>query len=363
MDGTPLVTLAHADGTSAIVRAGDGTLWLVDDGPQGVGTGVRDHRAEVGSIGPERTVAGGRVPDGAVRAVVRDRAGREHGATVGDGAWLALLDQPIRGESPVVRFLDVAGDVVAVPVPAGVETAPVGDAAVPCPACGAVDWGRVVRAPSGRYGEDGAGRPTAALCRRCGHAESLGVLFAAAPGGGEPDLAAIADARARMADVARTAPFPCFGPAGHAPTLAGYGESDDVVDSVTLASTTPAGPLEVTTSTEPLWEPAAWTARRVLEGLHERDDAWPDGSETAVSLWLAARDRAHAADAAAARDRAVSLSVDGRDTPFAVVVHGDRFAAVAQIGDLTLTVSGRGAPDGLALVPVAGTRPGGASAA
>ena len=356
--GKPLVRLAHAGGVAAVVRRPDGGVWLVDDLDRGMATGV-DHRAAVCGIGPALTLAGGRAPAGAVRAIVRDRAGREHDAVMGEGAWLALLEQPILGESPVVRFLDGAGDVVAVGVPAGVALAPVGDAEDPCPVCRAVAWDRVVAAPEGLYGSDGAGRPTAAVCRRCGHEESLGAMYAVASSDPEPDPAAVAALQARIerdsAATASRARFARYGLAGHAHAVRGYGTCGDEVDSVTLAFATVGGPVWVETSAEEVWEPPAWIARGALEGLlHERDEgAWPERSDTALALALNARERVHAADAAAAPARELQLPVAGTPTGFATVVHGDRFAAAARIGDLTVTITGRGAPDGLVLEPVA----------
>ena len=180
-----------------------------------------------------------RTPDGAVRAVVRDRAEREHDATCGAEAWLALLPEPIRGESPVVRLLDAAGEVVATPLPAGVELAPVEDADEPCPVCGAADWGRVVAAPEGRYGSDGAGRPTAAVCRRCGHEESLGVMYGPGAGGAvtDPDLIAeLEERRARhLAAPAPSTRFPLLGLAGRRPSVVDRSQHGDELVSVTLA--------------------------------------------------------------------------------------------------------------------------------
>jgi hypothetical protein len=355
MRGRRLVSIPCGRGVAAVVRDGNGVS-LVDD--SGGGSGVTGHRPA--ALGPEAggTLAGGLLPAGAVRAVVRDRAGREREATCGTEAWIALLPQPMQGDSPVVRFHDAAGELVAAPLPAGVELAPVEDAREQCPACGAADWGRVVAAPPWRYGHDGAGRPTAAVCRACGHEESVWAFYGPGAGGEvtDPDLIAELDARhARDATaLARSSPFPPFGLVGQRPTLAGHGESNGRVDSITLAFETEAGSVTVETTDEEPYLPAEWAARQALERIFGDDvPAWPDGSETAVGLFLNARSRAHAAIAAATPVDELTLSVDGTPTRFAAVIHDDRFAAVAQRlpGGLTITIGGRGSRTGLALEP------------
>lgn len=313
---------------------------------------MTDYRPVVEGTAPAVTRASGRLPDGAVRAIVLDRGGREHDATVGDGVWHARLDQPIGGELPVVRYLDADGEVVPVPLPDGVELAPVEDATEACPVCRAAEWGRVVAAPCGRYGSDGSGRPTAAVCRRCGFEESLGVWSAPTS---EPDAQPVVH-RERpwvrdLAAVVRSAPFVVYALAGHEATLAGHGIRDDV-DTVTLAFTTSVGPVTVWTTTEDQLEPAPWVARDVLEALlHERDEPVPDGSETAMSLWMNGRSRVHAADAAVAASAELDLTVAGEPTTFATVALGDYFAAAAALPGATVVVSGHGRPAGLVLEP------------
>lgn len=347
-----LVTLVHEGGVAAVVCDGRGRVWLGDPDP---GTLLEDFEPGVEGLGPDTTLAGGLLPPGAVGAVVRDRAGRPHEATCANGAWLVLLPNSVRGERPLVGFLDKTGQLVAVPLPAGVTLEHVSDASEPCPVCRASDWGRVVAAPSGRYGEDGAGRPTAAICRRCGHEESLGVLFAFAPPSAEaPCLDGVAELEAgvarEMVTVARSAPFELYGLVGYEPTVAGHGSHGADIDSVTLAFETPTGPVSVETSAEDAWGSSTGLAREALEALlDERDRGWPEGSETATLLWLNGRHRTHAADAAAAPARELAVSVAGVPTSFISVAHGERFAAVGHAHDLTITIGGHGDPADLAL--------------
>jgi hypothetical protein len=202
-----LVTLAYEGGVAAVGRDWRGRAWLGDPEP---GTMLEGFTPGAQGLAGDVTLAGGLLPPRAVAAVVLDRAGSPHEATCANGAWLALLPDPVRGEEPLVRFLDPAGDLVAVPLPAGVRLERVSDAAEACPVCGVNDWARVVAAPRGRYGEDGGGRPTAAVCGRCGHEEALGVLFAPLSADA-PDGAARAAIEARVARkmtaAARSAPF------------------------------------------------------------------------------------------------------------------------------------------------------------
>ena len=339
------------------MRDASGRAWLVENVAGGAGTALEGYDAAVAGLAAAVTLAGGLLAPGAVQALVSDRAGREHVAACGKRAWLVLLPQPVRGDPPPVRFLDAAGELVAVPLADDVRLEPVHDAREPCPVCRAVNWGRVIAAPAGRYGSDGAGRPTAAVCRRCGHTEHLGVLFAAATDDAQLDdetVTAIEAQTAReFAAAARTAAFALYGLRHHEPVVRGYGRHRGTVDSVTLAFTTLAGRVTVTTDASAQFEPPAWVARHALEHLlHERDGAWPTGSDTAVALWLRGRERALAATAAEATDCEAILLIDDAPTRFVCVADGEQFAAVARIARATVTITGPGAPNDLALETV-----------
>lgn len=346
-----LVTLVHRDGAAAVVRDWRRRIWLGDPRP---GTMLEGFEPGVQGLASDVTLAGGLLPPRAVAAVVHDRAGRPHDATCANGAWLALLPEPVRGEPPVVRFLDERGELVAVPVPAGVTLETVSDATEPCPVCRATDWARVVAAPRGRYGEDSAGRPTAAVCRRCGYVEALGVLFAplssdpSTDRGGARTTARIAR---EMTAVARSARFQLYGLVGLQPTVSGYASHDADLDSVSLAFDTPAGPVTVDTSIEHGWgESKTARARQALEGLlDEPDGSWPERSETATLLWLNARHRKRAADAAAAPVQELDISINDAATAFITVAYGERFAAAGNADDVAITISGQGDPTCLAI--------------
>lgn len=334
----------------AVGRDARGSVWLGD--PRH-GTVLKDFEPGVQGLAGDMTLAGGLLPPKAVAAVVRDRAGSSHKATSANGAWLAVLPEPVRGERPLVRFLDKTGELVAVPLPPGVTLEPVSDASEPCPVCQASDWARVVAAPRGRYGEDGAGRPNAAVCGRCGHEEALGVLLT--PLAAEaPAPADVADIKARVAHdmtaMARSARFRLHGLAEHKPTVAGHGSDGQHVDQVTLAFDTPAGQITIETSAQDPWQSTDALARKALESLlHERDIPWPERSETATLLWLNGRQRTHAADAATAPATERAVSIDREPASFTTVGHDNWFAAVGEVAGLTVTITGPGDLPDLAL--------------
>jgi hypothetical protein len=332
----------------AVGRDARGRVWLGDPRP---GTRLTDYEPGVQGLAGEVTLAGGLLPPEAVAAVVRDRVGKLHEATCANGAWVALLPEPVRGERPLVRFRDEAGELVTVPLPPGVRLEPVSDAREPCPVCEARNWARVVAAPCGRYGEDGAGRLTAAVCRRCGHEEALGVLYA--PLAAEvSDPAAVGTGRVTrdMNAAARSVRFPVYGLVEHEPEVVGYGSHGQEVDRVTLAFGTAADRITIETSAEDPWESPDGLARRALEGLlGERDTEWPERSQTAVLLWLNGRHRTHAGDAAAEPATERAVSIDGEPASFTTVSHDNRFAAVGDVNDLRITIAGHGDPPDLAL--------------
>lgn len=360
MGSQTLVALAHRHGV-AEVRRNRHDAMLTSDVRHKAGTVLQGHRPVVIGLRDEVTLSGGLLPPGAVDAVVFDRAGRTHDATCGGGAWLVLLDQPIDGERPVVRFVDAAKAVVPVPVPPGVRLEAVTDAVDPCPACGALAWQKVTAAPQDLYGSDGPGRPTAALCGRCGFEEDLGVLYAAteSPSPSWPADENVDDSRAEIAereaeahrarnDDARKAPFPLHGLATGFPMVTGLGHSDGEINSVTLAYDTRSGPITVQSDSDPWLESPPWLVRAALGNMAFEGD-WPQLSDTAVLLWINARSRERVAEASRAPVREVTLTLDDEPVTFATAAIGNCFAAATRLPGTTILVSGHGRSDGLAL--------------
>jgi hypothetical protein len=157
-------------------------MWLAGaEGPMDMAEGFEP---AVAGIGDELTLTGGKLPPQAVRAVVCDHAGGEHHATCGHGAWLAILPGRCAEDAPPVRFLDRDGELVAVPIPRGVELEQIEDTGEPCPACAAVAWQRVVRTPRWRCNRDSRlvrgphdDKRSTAGCGCCGYVQRLRVMF------------------------------------------------------------------------------------------------------------------------------------------------------------------------------------------
>ncbi len=349
MPARTLVTLPHAHGVAAIVARGSGAA-LTPDVATGERTELRGYRPALQGLEDELTLTGGLLPPGAVSAVAFDHVGREHPATCGEGAWLALLDQPISGESPLVRFHGAAGRLVSVPPPAGVGLAAVDDAINPCPVCQALEWQKVTPAPPDRYGTDGGGRPAATRCGRCGHEELLGVLYAAAGPPSWPAAEDIADTgaeiaqreaevrhaarQARLTD-ARDAPFRFYGLMTGSPEVAGLSYSDGVLASITLGYETDDGSVSVQTDTDRWLDSPSSLARRALEDLQPVEH-WPDLSETAVLLWINARSRERIAESHRASVNEVSATIDGEPIIFTQASLGGAFAAAALLPQATI---------------------------
>lgn len=363
MDPRALVTLPHGHGVAGVVRSSRRAALTHDATSSRGGTELAGYRPAVQGLEGEVTLTGGLLPPRAVRAVVLDRAGAAHEATCASGAWLALLDQPATGEAPIVRFLDLADDVVAVPLEAGVRVEAVSDAIDPCPACGALEWRKVMAAPPHRHGTDGAGRPTAARCGRCGHEEQLGVLYAAAAPASWPADEDVDDTGAEIAQRqaetrrawiagARSTPFRFYGLVDGSPVVAGLGHSNGAATSITLRYETAAGSVSIRTDAAAWLESPTWLARGALEGA-ALDDPWPDLSETAVLLWLNARAREREAEVHRAEVSGIVIAVDDEPITFMTASLHDTFAAAAGLRDATILVSGHGATDGLALRTVA----------
>ncbi len=361
-----LVTLPHPRGVAAIVGHGSGAA-LTHDVRTGSRTELRGYRPARHGLGDELTLAGGMLPPGAVSAVAFDHAGREHRATCGGGAWLALLEEPMRGEAPPMRFLGDAGELVPVPTPTGVRLEAVTDAVDPCPVCQALEWQKTTSAPPELYGGEGGGRGSTARCARCGHEEGLGVLYAAAGPPSWPAAEDIADTEAEIAQHeaemreatrdagladARSAPFRFYGLATGSPEIAGSAYSDGALTSLTLSYETDHGSVSVRTDTHRRHDSPSRLVREALDELQPVEH-WPDLSETAVLLSINARAREHVAETQRAPVREVSGTIDGEPTTFALAALRDAFAAAARLPEATILVSGRGTVDRPALRTVA----------
>jgi hypothetical protein len=111
---TVLVSLASGAG---VVRLDNGLVLVAHEVGQGGGTFLR----EADPFHPEKAgdddwcVVGGLLPPGAVSAEVVDDRGERVAATVGQGAYAALLNEPLDGHEPIVCCRDADGELVRRP--------------------------------------------------------------------------------------------------------------------------------------------------------------------------------------------------------------------------------------------------------
>ena len=140
-------------------------------------------------------------------------------------------------------------------------------------------------------------------------------------------------------------PFPVYGldnPAAPA-ELAGHGsdrsgttrvridQGDMMVESET-GRRAPEGPA----STCDACSPTPWAART----------EWPDVSHPAMTLWLNARERERSAAALRGDSFTLDVLVDGEPVPFAGLRSGGTWALAGHVGDVRVSIRGRGLEPG-----------------
>jgi hypothetical protein len=174
--------LIELPGGEGVVRRDDRDFVITQDVSDDRGQPLRrgDYRPVKTWLDDERSLVGGVQPPGAVSAEVIDDRSRRVAATVGGGAYVAILEQTNDGHEPVVCCRDESGAPVPRPLPADWTRSEVTDAEEPCPACGAVAYDEVLptdgsRGGRGGHGHDGPLEPCRiVVCRRCGHEEGAG---------------------------------------------------------------------------------------------------------------------------------------------------------------------------------------------
>ena len=169
-----------------MVRLEDGHLLVTDEVDAGGGSCLR----EEDRFGPakswvdeNRCVVGGLLPPGAVSAEVVDDRGARVAASVGGGAYVAVLEQPNDGREAIVCCRDAAGDPVRRPWAGDYPSVRVTDTEQRCPACGAIDWDEYTPFEEWRGGSPGPNGGTiqpnpVVSCRVCGHEEREGSFYA-----------------------------------------------------------------------------------------------------------------------------------------------------------------------------------------
>ena len=374
---------------AGVVRLGDGAVVVTGDVLEGSGACLPDpgrFDPVKAPVDPGRCVVGGWLAPGSVSAEVVDDRGVRVLAAVGDGAYVAVLEQPDDGSAPIVCCRNAVGKPVRRPRAASYSTIPVVDAQQPCPACGATEFDEYRPFEQWRGGEalpDGSTRPAPVVCCRiCGHEEpeAFVIRVPARRAGSEPKLSP-AEMLARVRSLRRehmwlavapaleTQDFPIFVADGWPAQLGGCGTEDDGrltevtvqhYETIDADPSTGARPrLSITTKLDdprdsgPLGE-----ARFALRGwVHRKSPALrrPGGSDAGKTLQLSADRRDANAIALDAGRSECALTLDGAiTTALMLSAHDDRWVAVAIRDELTVIVRGHDVdPGSLRLSPVA----------
>jgi hypothetical protein len=393
---TVLIELAGGEG---VVRGDDGEIVLTDDVRDGRGSPLdgRDRRPVTGRLDAHRTLVGGLLPPGAVSAEVTDDVGTKITAVVGAGAYVAILYQPNDGHEPVVCCRNPAGQPVARPLPPDWTRTAVTDAEVPCPACGAVAYDEVLptdgsRGGRGGHGHDGPLEPCRiTVCRRCGHEEGAGrsILRFGSTDNEPSDQEAAAERLARRRAhqriqkwyvdklTLRGVAFPIyaaenwdiqigdgFGTRGKLTSGPSKGTGDDVshltIDHFTSPDAdrfTERPRLKLMTSVDDsqFGDTQLEHARWVLAiWQHDSHEPWPQVSDAALRVWLAARDRERRAAVHASTQTEKLITVDGTPEPFLTLTPPSGLGvAVRRHEGITITVAAHGVdPATITLEPI-----------
>jgi hypothetical protein len=240
-----MVRVEHRTGASGVVLDTSGEVWLTHSVDQIGGPRLDDYRPDHLGLEDERTLIGGRLPAGAIEAIVLDDRGDRVHAEVGAGAWAVVLEQPVGGERSPVCFRDGDGVPVTAALPADWERTPVTDTNEVCPACEQLGWDVVIPADGSRgtRGSRLGTQPTpVVVCRLCGHEVVMGAIIRLASRDDEDP--ALVQARVReMEETQRLSNamtlsatmFPIYAADGMPGRLSGSGSSGDQVTSVTVS--------------------------------------------------------------------------------------------------------------------------------
>lgn len=330
------------------------------------------------------SLIGGLLPPGAVSAEAVDERGTRVAAAVGDGAYVAVLEQPNDGHEPIVCCRDTAGRPVRRPWAADYPSVRVTDAEEPCPACGAIDYDEYTPFEDWRGGTgskvDGTNVPSPIVsCRVCGHEEREGgfITMRSESSEGEDEAtrtARIARFRAERrnrewltaAPILRTAPFSIYGALDWPARLGGHGSQDGQLTEVTVShyENPDADPLTgdrprvaITTRRNEYPVGVLERARATLENWIGKGAApapWPDASRAAVTLWLRARRRERRAVALNAIQSEQLITIDDMPIP-ALMLNGpqSRWVAAVRHAGLTILIAAHDlAPASLCLQPI-----------
>jgi hypothetical protein len=285
----------------------------------------------------------------------------------------------------VVCCRDHAGRPIARPRPRDWTRTPVTDADVPCPACGAVAYDEVIPTDGSRGGRGGHGRDGPlepchiTVCRVCGHEEGAGrsiTRFGSNDDEPEDEAAAAERVARRRAHqriqkwyvdklTLRGVAFPIYSaenwhiqtgdgfgtlakPIGAASKGTGHDVSHLTIDHFTSLDAdrfTDRPRLKVMTSVgfsqfgdtqlaHGRWVLAIWQ--------HDGHTPWPQVSDAALQVWLAAHDRERRAAVHTSTQSERLITIDGSPQPFLTLTPGSgRWVAVRRHEGITITIAGR----------------------
>jgi hypothetical protein len=355
--GTPVLTLEHADGTAAVLREEDGSLWLTGYLEGGGGTMLDGYHGSIEGLGDDRLVQAGLLPRGAVSVALLDRAGQRLEAAVGDEAWLAIVEHHDDGPVPVL-FRDAGGEIVRPPLPADWPREPVNDARRECGVCGAFDWDEVTPLDESRGMHGRAGGPMQPVkfvcCRVCGHEIRSGGWVTVSHDDVERDEF-LAQQHRKHREVLERATIPVFVLDGwdDSRDIAGWGGRDGQITSLTVAHGDESGPrwARVQIDTDGPWEGLEVAARSALSRLIQNNSEWdPHVSLAAMSIALDSHEREAAVAAHGSPLQQRDIDIDGRPHAAVLAAAGNTAVCVLDTDDGRIMISARNVgPDELAL--------------
>jgi hypothetical protein len=377
--------LIKLTGGAGVVRRDDGEIVITQDVSDHRGQPFRgrdDYRPAKLGLDRVRSIVAGPLPPRAVSAEVVDDRGTRVAATIGDGVYAAILEQPNHGHQPIVCCRDTSGAPVPRPLPADWTRTAVPDAEEPCPGCGAVAYDEVLptdgsRGGRGGHGHDGPLEPCLiVVCRQCGHEEGAGTALYAYISPDDEDETTNAARIARHRAEARVqkwysdtmtlrgVTFPIYAAENWPARINGSGSDGDDLTELTVGHRAvenddpfAAPDLTITTSIGKARDTDLRRARRALEMWVSYDNSHPrsDGlSDAATKLWFAARARDRRAAAGATQTQQM-ITIDGTAQPFLrLSTPTGHWVAVRRHGDLTITIAAHDLdPTTLALEPIA----------
>jgi hypothetical protein len=377
--------LIQLPGGEGVVRRDDGEIVITrdvsDDRGQPLG-GRDDYRPVQTWLDQDRSIVAGLLPPAAISAEVIEDQGTRVTATIGEGVYAAIVEQPNDGPEPVVCCRDQSRTPVPRPLPTDWTRSKVTDAEEPCPACGAIDYAEVLptdesRGGRGGHGDDGPLEPCRiVVCRHCGHEEGAGSGLMRFTSPDDEDAAAKATRIARQRAEARVrkwhsdtmtlrgVTFPIYAAESWPARITGSGSRGDDLTELTIGHDAEENDdpfavpdLTVTTAIHDAHENELRQARRALERSvwEDLNRPRPDGlSDAATKLWFAARRRDQRAAALGATRVEQLITLDCSPQPFLTLsTPTGRWVAVRRHDDLMITIAARDLdPATLTLEPI-----------